>query len=76
VTLGSSCVMKLSAEADERREWLLLERGSLLVLAGPARYDWRHSIPTRKSDPIGDQVISRGRRVSLTFRTVLLPGTR
>ena len=41
-----------------------------LVLAGPARYDWRHSIPARKSDRVGDQVISRGRRVSLTFRTV------
>jgi alkylated DNA repair dioxygenase AlkB len=53
---------------------LLLERGSLLVLAGPARYDWRHSIPARKSDRIGDQVISRGRRVSLTFRTVRMEG--
>jgi len=72
VTLGSSCVMvmRLPAGADERRESLLLERGSLLVLAGPARYDWRHSIPARKSDRIGDQVIPRGRRVSLTFRTV------
>jgi len=74
VTLGSSCMMKFSAGADERREWLLLERGSLLVLAGPARYDWRHSIPARKSDRIGDQVISRGRRVSLTFRTVPVEG--
>ena len=70
VTLGSSCMMKFSAEADDRQEWLLLERGSLLVMAGPARYDWRHSIPARKSDLVGDQVIPRGRRVSLTFRTV------
>ncbi len=62
--------MKFSAEADERREWLLLERGSLLVRAGPARYDWRHSIPARKSDRVGDQVIFRSRRVSLTFRSV------
>src|SRR3954454_5455784 len=60
VTLGSSCAMKFSAGADERREWLLVERRSLLVLAGPARYDWRHSIPARKSDLIGDQAISRG----------------
>jgi hypothetical protein len=40
----------------------------LLVLAGDARYRWRHAIPARRSDPDRGP---RGRRLSLTFRTVV-----
>jgi alkylated DNA repair dioxygenase AlkB len=72
LTLGSSCVMELSAVKGGGAESLLLERGSLLVLAGAARYQWRHAIPGRKTDTVGGQVLTRGRRVSLTFRTVLM----
>ena len=71
VTLGSSCAMKLDEVGGEREEELLLERGNLLVLSGPARYEWRHAIPGRKSDRIEGRVIPRGRRVSLTFRNVV-----
>jgi len=74
LTLGSSCVMELSSVADDRRESLLLERRSLLILAGAARFDWRHSIPARKSDRHGERAIPRERRVSLTFREVLVQG--
>jgi alkylated DNA repair dioxygenase AlkB len=74
VTLGSQCVMELSATAGGGAEELLLERGSLLVLAGEARYKWRHGIRGRKADRLGEQVLTRGRRVSLTFRTVILGG--
>lgn len=72
LTLGSSCVMELSAVEGDGAESLLLDRGSLVVLAGEARYQWRHAIPGRKTDKIGGQARARGRRVSLTFRTVLL----
>ena len=72
LTLGSQCVMELSAIKGGGTESLLLERGSLLVLAGESRYHWRHAIPGRKSDQIGEQVIQRSRRVSLTFRTVIV----
>ena len=72
VTLGSSCVLELSAVRSNEQESLLLERGSLLVLSGAARYDWRHAIPGRKSDNFGERIIPRGRRISLTFRTVLI----
>lgn len=46
--------------------------GSLLVLKGPARYEWKHSIAARKTDPgpTGKR-IPRGTRVSITFRTVV-----
>lgn len=72
LTLGSHCVMELSALAGGGAESLLLERGSLLVLAGDARYKWRHAIPGRKTDRVGDEVRARGRRISLTFRTVIV----
>ena len=72
VTLGSQCVMELSAVEGDGVQSLLLERGSLVVLAGDARYKWRHAIPGRKSDKIAGQLLPRGRRVSLTFRTVIV----
>jgi alkylated DNA repair dioxygenase AlkB len=74
LTLGSSCVMELSAVEDGGKATQLLERGSLLVLARQARYEWRHAIPGRKTDEIDGRKLSRGRRVSLTFRTVIVEG--
>ena len=74
VTLGSQCVMELSPVEGGGTEPLLLERGSLLVLAGDARYKWRHGIPGRNTDTVGEQLVARGRRVSLTFRTVIVEG--
>jgi alkylated DNA repair dioxygenase AlkB len=72
ITLGSQCVMELSSVEGGAVEELLLDRGSLLVLAGDARYKWRHGIRGRKTDTLGERVLVRGRRVSLTFRTVIL----
>lgn len=74
VTLGSQCVMELIAVEGGEVEALLLQRGSLLVLAEDARYKWRHGIRGRKTDTFDDQVLTRGRRVSLTFRTVIIAG--
>jgi len=74
VTLGSQCVMELTAVEGGEVKSLLLERGSLLVLAEDARYKWRHGIRGRKTDTFGEQVLTRGRRVSLTFRTVIVQG--
>jgi alkylated DNA repair dioxygenase AlkB len=48
-----------------------LQPGSLSVMTGPARYTWRHAIAARKSDPTPNGRVLRGRRVSITFRTVL-----
>ncbi|MFM7077593.1 MAG: alpha-ketoglutarate-dependent dioxygenase AlkB [Planctomycetaceae bacterium] len=76
VTLGSQCVMELSPVEGGEAQPLLLERGSLLVLAGDARYAWRHGIPGRTHDIVGAQELARGRRVSLTFRTVILDRER
>ncbi|MBA4191114.1 MAG: alpha-ketoglutarate-dependent dioxygenase AlkB [Planctomycetaceae bacterium] len=72
ITLGSQCVMEMSSVEADEVEPLLLGRGSLLVLAEDARYKWRHGIRGRKADTFGGQVFPRSRRVSLTFRTVVI----
>jgi alkylated DNA repair dioxygenase AlkB len=72
ITLGSHCTMELSEMLGLESETLLLECGSLLVLAGASRYNWKHGIPARKNDKIGGQLLRRSRRVSLTFRTVII----
>ena len=71
VSLGSPCVMIFShLHSDARHEVTLAER-SLTLLSGAARTDWRHGIPARKSDLVGGVRVARGRRLSVTLRTVL-----
>ena len=50
---------------------LVLEARSVVILQGESRYEWKHSIATRQSDKIDNQIIKRKRRVSLTFRKVI-----
>ena len=45
----------------------LLETGSCLVMTGDSRYRWYHSIPRIPREKDGTD---RGRRISLTFRTL------
>ena len=45
----------------------LLENGSCLTMTGVSRNRWTHCIPARRDEP-GNR--RRGRRISLTFRTV------
>ena len=52
-----------------------LERRSVAVLTGDARYKWTHEIPQRRTEPLMDEQgkrrrAERSRRISLTFRTV------
>jgi alkylated DNA repair dioxygenase AlkB len=72
ISLGSACVMTLTQLRERTAVPLLLEPGSLLVMAGAARYDWKHGIAARKSDIYDGATVVRGRRVSLTFRTIIL----
>lgn len=70
LSIGTDVVMDFRSE-DGAIGALLLSARSLVVLTGDARYRWRHSIAARKSDRIGEREFARGRRLSLTFRTVL-----
>ena len=71
LSLGSPAVMRFTRPGDAPVD-LPLPARSLVVLSGEARYDWRHAIPARKSDPGPHGRIPRARRVSLTFRTVIV----
>jgi len=72
ISLGSPCVMLLTNVQTHEQLPLLLEPGSAVILAGEARYEWKHGIPARRTDQYANQTIVRARRVSLTFRTVIL----
>jgi alkylated DNA repair dioxygenase AlkB len=68
ISLGSEYPMDLVQVLGGQSEVLRLEVGSALVLSGEARYGWRHGIKRRTSD----DGVPRGRRVSITLRSVLL----
>lgn len=70
LSLGSGATMQFT-KGDQKEE-LYLEPQSLLTLSVCARYEWKHGIPPRKSDILNGFKVSRQRRVSLTFRTVIL----
>ena len=63
-SFGSSIIMKFT-NGEESKE-LLLTPGSMLIMEGDARYKWKHEIAARKSD----NGVSRGTRISVTFRWV------
>jgi alkylated DNA repair dioxygenase AlkB len=71
LSLGSPCVMEFSQKGSREKIPLLLAPRSLLVMRGEARYGWRHGIPARKTDKMGNISIKRGRRVSITFRKII-----
>jgi alkylated DNA repair dioxygenase AlkB len=74
VSLGSACAMEFTSPDRADRVEVRLEPGSLCVMTGPARHTWRHAIAPRKTDPTPFGRAARGRRVSVTFRTVLPAG--
>ena len=67
ISLGDSWSMDFLHERTGRKQSMLLEVGSALVLSGEARLEWRHGIAKRKTEPDGRR---RSTRISLTFRTV------
>lgn len=71
LSLGSSCVMQFSHIESEQKVSVFVAPRTLTIMTGEARYRWRHSIPARKKDKIDGDWVSRGRRISLTFRKVI-----
>lgn len=72
LSLASACLMDFSHKEKGEKMPILLEPMSLIVMQGEARYEWKHAIAKRKSDRLNGQVVKRKRRVSLTFRNVIL----
>lgn len=73
LSLGSGCVMDFTNKFDKTKKipvWLAPR--SLVVLSSEARYAWLHGIAARKWDDWDGEKHERQRRVSLTFRKVIL----
>lgn len=68
VSLGSTVPMVFERAGKSIEQ--VLERRSLLALSGEARYEWKHSIEKKRSDMIDDCLRPRGRRVSITLRSL------
>lgn len=67
LSLASHCMMDF-INSDIKHS-IMLESRSLLILQDDARYKWKHGISPRKSD----NGTKRQRRISLTFRKILMP---
>lgn len=75
ISLLESWEMIFREQADiknARKVPLLLKRRSAAIMTGDARYLWTHEIPSRKYEPSEGGKTMRGRRISLTFRKVLV----
>lgn len=76
ISLGSGIEMEFKPYGkykDELPDTVLkvyLEPGDILVFKGDARMKYSHEIKKRKSDLVNGKKISRGVRISLTFRHV------
>ncbi len=75
VSLASDCLMDIYPNPKNKKADsfpITLERRSLLVMSGESREKWLHGIRPNKSDTQDEQKVPRTRRISLTFRTVLV----
>lgn len=72
LSLGSFAMMRFQSVASRDVVDIPLPRRSLVVLTGESRTAWSHSIAARKSDQWNGQKTLRSRRVSVTFRTIIL----
>jgi len=73
LSLISTTVMQFKNSRSDQIEQALLMPRSIVVLSGPARYEWTHEILRIKEDIIENNVLKRSRRISVTFRRVKKP---
>ena len=70
ISLLESWEMVFREKGTKRKVGQVLERRSVAVMSGDARYRWTHEIPKRKTER---GRVMRKRRISLTFRKVIVP---
>lgn len=73
LSLGSSAVMNFETKPNSKQKIeICLEPRSLLIMREESRFKYYHSIPARKKDIVENNTIPRNRRVSVTFRKVII----
>ncbi len=73
LSLGSTCVMNYENEPNSKNKiGIFVEPRTLLIMKNESRYNWYHGIPQRKSDKYNNENIKRERRISITFRKVII----
>lgn len=72
LSLGSDIVMNLQRANSREKIEILLKRRSLLVISGDSRYKFYHGISNRRTDSFNEEKRPRHRRVSMTFRKVII----
>lgn len=72
ISLGSKVCMEFIHSKTNEIHNIILNPRSVFILTGDARYIWKHGIRSRKTDMIDGVKISRNRRMSITFRNVIL----
>ncbi len=73
ISLGSSCVINFEKDLNSKHKiGIFVEPRTLLVMKKESRYEWYHGIPQRKSDKFNNETIKRERRISITFRKVII----
>ncbi|WP_051359661.1 alpha-ketoglutarate-dependent dioxygenase AlkB [Adhaeribacter aquaticus] len=72
VNLGSGCIMRFIEIKGGVVVDVEVPRRSVYVMQDEARYKWNHSIPSRKKDIVDGNVKHRERRLSITYRKVIM----
>ena len=72
ISLSLAAPVVMDLKQKEKHMPILLEPRSLLVLRGEARYEWTHGIAKRQQDSVNGTTIPRERRLSITFRNVIV----
>lgn len=75
ISLLESWEMRFQHKASKEKANKLLEQRSVAIMRGEVRNDWTHEIPKRKKEPTSTgKRKERNRRISLTFRKVIMGG--
>lgn len=73
LSLGSTCIINFEKKLNSKNKiGIFVEPRTLLVMKNESRYNWFHGIPQRKSDKFNNEVIKRERRISITYRKVII----
>lgn len=72
LSLASTCIMDFTCLETKHKIERVLNRRSVTAITGEARYNWTHGIAARIADKIEGRRVRREKRISLTFRKVII----